>query len=126
MLTPADPIPDPTASKPPRVRRTIPVSLRIFVAINAVAACVSLLCLWYFGLRPIQIHREAYHRISTSVESLAHRRPAGVSRNQWSFIIGWTMNAIGNCCSVDGFLNPDKNSHERFLTLPDRFDERLR
>jgi hypothetical protein len=36
------------------------------------------------------------------------------------------MNGIGNCCSVEPFLNPDDESHERFRTLPDRLDERLR
>jgi len=81
---------------------------------------------WYLSwLRPHQIHSQAYHRLSDAVDSLARRRPAQVTRNEWRFLIGWTRNAIGNCCSIPEFLNPDRASHDRFLTLPDRFEERI-
>jgi hypothetical protein len=99
--------------------------MKMFLAMCAIAGVVAIPCCWYHFVRPHQIHARAYARISDSVESLASRRPADVSREQWSFIIGWSMNGIGNCCSVEGFLNPDKASHERFLTLPDRFERRL-
>jgi len=98
----------------------------MFFVINGGVGLIGVAGCWYVYVRPMQIHSQSYHRISDSVQSLAHRRPADVSRNQWSFIIGWTMNGIGNCCSVNGFLNPDEQSRERFLSLPDRFEERLR
>src|SRR5712691_4560020 len=115
-------VPDATADKPPLHKRWIPLSLRFFVAINVAVVFVGILCFWYVVIRPMQNHSRAYDRISNSVQSLVHRRPAGVSRNEWSYTIGWTMNGIGNCCSVEPFLNPDDESHERFRTLPDRFD----
>ena len=124
MSDPANP--GPTTDKPPLSKRWIPLSLRFFLAINGAVGIVGVVCFWYVALRPIQNHSRTYSRISDSVQSLVHRRPADVSRNQWSYIIGWTMNGIGNCCSVDGFLNPDEQSHERFRTLPDRFEQRLR
>ena len=119
-------IPEPTADKPLPCRTWIPLGLRIFVGIHAAVFLVGCVCIWYGFVRPMQNHRRAYDRISDSVQSLAHRRPAAVSKKQWSFIIGWTMNGIGNCCSVDAYLNPDEQSHKRFLSLPDRIDERLR
>jgi hypothetical protein len=96
------------------------------LVVYAAIALVCILCFWYVDIRPMQNHSRSYNRISASVQSLVYRRPADVSRNQWSYIIGWTMNGIGNCCSVDQFLNADDESHERFRTLPDRFEERLR
>ena len=98
----------------------------MYVVIHAVVGFVGVCWLWYVFVRPIQNHQRAYARISAGVQSLIDRRPANVSKNQWSYIIGWTMNGIGNCCSVEGFLNPDEESHERFRTLPDRFEDRLR
>jgi hypothetical protein len=124
MDTAANPVS--TEGKPPRPKRAIPLSLRGFIVINAAIALIGIVSFWWVILRPMQNHSRAYHRLSDSVESLARRRPPGVSRNQWSYIIGWTMNGIGNCCSVEGFLNRDAESHERFRTLPDRFEERLR
>ncbi len=41
-------------------------------------------------IKPMEDHRRAYHRIENSVEELAHRRPSNVTREQWSYIIGWT------------------------------------
>ncbi|MSR59577.1 MAG: hypothetical protein EXS05_18365 [Planctomycetaceae bacterium] len=127
------------ASRPPRynpgmsvqpmrfsLKRRIAASRRMSVLFYAAAGLTVVFSFWYVNLRPFEIHRRDYHRISDSVESLVYRRPVDVPRNQWSFIIGWTMNGIGNCCGVDGYLNPDEESHKRFLTLPDRFDERLR
>jgi hypothetical protein len=104
----------------------MPLALRGFIVINAVLALASIVTFWYAVLRPMHNHRRAYDRLSDSVQSLVHRRPAGVSRNEWSYVIGWTMNALGNCCSVEEFLNSDEGSHERFITLPDRFEGRLR
>jgi hypothetical protein len=57
---------------------------------------------------------------------LANRRPAQLTKKEWSYLIGWTKNAIGNCCSMPEFLNPDQESHDRFLKLPNRFEEQLR
>jgi hypothetical protein len=114
------------SEKPPRPKRWIPLGLRIFFGIQAAAFLVGCVCLWYVVLRPMQIHSRAYYRLSESVQSLVHRRPAVVSKEEWSFIIAWTMNGIGNCCAVEQYLNRDEESHARFLTLPDRFDERLR
>src|SRR5262249_30952833 len=86
----APPNPDPTEDKPLSAKRQIPLSLKRFIVINAVVALTGSVCFWYVILRPMQNHRRAYHRLSDSVRSLAQRRPSGVSRNQWSYIIGWT------------------------------------
>jgi hypothetical protein len=117
---------DVTTDKPPPPKRWIPLSLRFYIVINGAVGLIGVVSLWYVFLRPVQRHGQAYDRISNSVRSLAHRRPVDVSRNQWSYVIGWTMNGIGNCCSVDEYLNPNEQSRERFRTLPDRFEERLR
>lgn len=116
----------PAPDKPPRPRRWVPLSLRLFVVINGAIALIGIASFWFIVVRPVQRHAQAYHRISNAVQSLVHRRPADVSRKEWSYVIGWTMNAIGNCCSVEQYLNPDEESHERFRTLPDRFEQRLR
>jgi len=118
--------PDPCADEPRRRRASMPLALRGFFVINIAIGLISLVYFWFVVVRPMQNHSRAYDRISQSVRSLEKRRPHTVSRNQWSYVIGWTMNGIGNCCSLDGFLNPDEESHERFRTLPDRFEEQLR
>jgi hypothetical protein len=40
-------------------------------------------------------------------------------------LVAWTRYAIGRRGSVAEFFNPDQASHDRFLTLPDRFEKRL-
>lgn len=96
------------------------------LAVNFVLLGIGFTCLWYFFVRPMQEHSRNYHRLSDAVESLVHRRPPGVTKNEWSYVIGWTRNAIGNCCSIPDYLNKDEASHERFRTLPERFEGRLR
>jgi hypothetical protein len=117
--------PNPVEDNPPRRRSPLPLALRGFFVILAAIGLSSLLWFWFIAVRPIVNHGRAYDRLSTAVQSLTRRRPPGVSKDQWSYIIGWTMNAIGNCCSAEGFLNPDAESRERFATLPERFEERL-
>ena len=96
-----------------------------YLAVAAIVFAILASTFWYFAIRPLQRHSRAYDRISNSINSLESRRPANVTKNEWSFVLGWTNNAIGNCISVPGFLKDDPESRERFLTLPARLDERL-
>lgn len=64
----------------------------------SVAAIIVGLVVWIAILVvPIKKHRSYYKRIEVVVADLANKRPEKFSRDEWSFIIGWTQNALGNC-----------------------------
>lgn len=72
-------------------------------------------------LRPFRVHQRWYGRVEADLESLAHRRPPDVSRQEWGYVVGWTLNAHANCCSHPNFV--DRSQTERFA---DEFERKLR
>jgi hypothetical protein len=103
------------------ILRPLPVVWLLVIGIM-----LAVLGRWYYiWLRPHQVHSAAYQRLRDAVESLANRRPANVTRNEWSYVIGWTLNGIANCCSIPEYLNADRESHDRFLALPERFERKI-
>lgn len=56
--------------------------------------------------RPGRVHRLWYARVQADLESLQHRRPPEVNRQQWGYVVGWTLNAHANCCSAPVFVDP--------------------
>jgi hypothetical protein len=68
-------------------------------------------------IHPVREHREAYQRLESAINGLTSRRPRDVTREEWSYIVGWTMNGIGNCCAVREYLHDDSGSHQRFVAF---------
>ena len=66
MITIANPSPDPTAGKPPRRKRWIPLSLRMFMAILVLLGVSSVLWTW------VSYHRaqQVYHREQQVIQEI--------------------------------------------------------
>lgn len=70
-------------------------SLRAAVAL---IVCSGLTYVWFSDVLPFRSHQESLRRLEVTVGRLAINRPREFTRDEWSFIIGWTQNAVGNCC----------------------------
>jgi hypothetical protein len=51
-------------------------------------------------IEPLQSHGRWFTRVDKNLLSLVHMRPAGVSKGEWEYIVGWTLNLHGNCANV--------------------------
>ena len=58
-------------------------------------------------LGPFQDHRRWYDRVQADLESLKQKRPRDIERAQWAYVIGWTLNAHGNCGGHPNFVDSD-------------------
>lgn len=83
----------------------------LFVAV-AVVACI--LGLYAAFVKPHVEHERLIRRFDVCIEQLTHKRPANLSRNQWSFMVSWTMNARWNCLPVQNYIT-DKPRFHRFV-----------
>ena len=73
---------------------------------------------WWFALRPMQIHRDWYHKVEHRILKLSVKRPASVSEKDWAKCIHWTWNLHSNY--GHSYFRPD--AHELFLA---EFDHHL-
>lgn len=76
----------------------------------------GLLLLWFCYVEPIRSHHRWYGRIRGDIMKLSRKRPPDVSKGQWEFIIGWTINLHANCGSIRSAVEP---------SWRDRFAEEL-
>ena len=67
------------------------------------ALCLAGVCLlaaggafWLLVIDPAQRHRDFCQSTQAELQSLAHKRPPGVSRQQWESVVAWTLNGHGN------------------------------
>jgi hypothetical protein len=67
--------------------------------IIGLALVAGSLFLWFGWFAPIQSHIRWHSRVQSDIRALAHTRPAEVSKGQWEFIVGWTLNLHCNCGS---------------------------
>ena len=88
----------------PRPRRISPW----FVGAGLLIILVALsMALWRWKIEPIQHHGRLFNHARVSIENLVLHRPPGVTRAQWQYVVGWTLNAHGNCCSFYGAVDLD-------------------
>jgi hypothetical protein len=66
----------------------------------------GLLLLWFRYLEPIQSQVRWSGRVSKDIKSLVYKRPPELSKGQWEFIVGWTINMHANCGSIPGKVEP--------------------
>jgi len=74
---------------------------------------------WFYGFRPIQMHREWYRKVEHRILMLSDKRPVSVSQEDWAKCIHWTWNLHSNF-GPPSYFNPDVR--ESFLA---DFDQRL-
>lgn len=85
-----------------------PLSVSVKWLMVVVAAIALILGFDSAFLRPIRDHQRWFYRVRTDLESLTHRRPPDVDRETWGYVVGWTLNAHGNCCSAPTYVDPGR------------------
>lgn len=83
----------------------------------AFCAVVAFACLR--ATLPYRSHRQSFDRLEESVDRLAHLRPSEYTKEEWSFIVGWTQNALSNCCGYRESIS-DANAFEIFSIEAER------
>ena len=68
---------------------------------------VAGLLLWFRFVEPVRSHSIWSRRVRADIEMLAHKRPPKVTKGQWEFVLGWTMNLHGNCGSIWSAVEPE-------------------
>jgi len=78
-----------------------------------------LAALVYYGYRYQQFlaWRE---RTDTLLRSLASKRPPDVPRDQWEFVVGWTVNLHANCGTI-----PDRVALDKATIFTDQLAARI-
>lgn len=79
-----------------------------------------LFSIWFWWGRPFESHRPWYDRIREDITALAHKRPRELSKGQWQFIVGRTLQLHANCGST--WHNVEPEWREEFAT---EFERRL-
>src|SRR5260370_80837 len=65
----------------------------------ALAACLIIgvvVWFWVSVMRPAHRREEFLRATRAELESLAKKRPPGVTRRQWHHVVAWTLNAHSN------------------------------
>jgi hypothetical protein len=78
---------------------------RLHLLVLALFGIASFL-VWLQVIAPVRSHLRWYDRVRTSLESLKSKRPPHVSRKEWAYVVGWTLNAHANCCSIREAVDP--------------------
>lgn len=97
------------------------VRRRWLLGFTLIVMAAALWYFWFFAFKPIQTHRRIYDRARSDIYSLASKRPPDVSRGQWEFVVGWTLNLHANCAAAHTWV--DRNQMEAFA---DELERRLK
>lgn len=73
---------------------------------------------WFLALEPIRVHREWSNRVEADLKSLAGKRPADITLDEWESLVGWTLNLHGNCGVHYAWV--DRAEREPFLAELER------
>lgn len=65
-------------------------------------------------IQPKRDHRYWHDRVAADYEKLTRSRPPEVTRGQWEFLVGWTMNLHANYGSSQAAIR-DQHRAERFV-----------
>ena len=82
---------------------------------------ITLFFAYRISVAPYFRFRETNSRIQASVRELAKHRPEGVSKRQWSSVVGWTSTAVYSVFFMPSSINDD----QRYFDFADELDRRL-
>ncbi len=89
-----------------------------------IVAIVGMTFFWFWFLDPMLQHGRWYNRVRDDMKALTHKRPPEVSKGQWEFAVGWTINLHGNCGSINSLTSlnstADANWRDKFATELER------
>jgi hypothetical protein len=74
---------------------------------------VGSVAFWWYKVEPIRRHFEFCREVKSELGTLAKKRPAGITREQWQQIVAWTLNAHANTLVATSRIPPDER--ERFV-----------
>ena len=80
-------------------------SLKVKLAVVAVLAALFVAG-WAFVYEPISAHSVWFRRVGADIRSLEHKRPPDVTRGQWEYLVGWTINLHGNAGGIWSSVDP--------------------
>lgn len=69
--------------------------------------------LWWYKVEPIRRHLAFCREVKSELGTLAKKRPADITREQWQQIVAWTLNAHGNTLVATSRIPQDER--ERFV-----------
>ena len=69
---------------------------RFFALFGLVAAVTAGALFWINVIEPSRRHFAFCQDVTSQLETLAYKRPSGLSRQQWQQIFSWTLNANAN------------------------------
>jgi hypothetical protein len=76
------------------------------VLVVGAAAVAGVTLFWLRVAAPTWSHSQWYTRVRGDLMALTHKRPPAVSRGQWEFAVGWTINLHANCGSIRTAVEP--------------------
>ncbi len=56
-----------------------------------------------------------YHDVEAAIDMLKERCPPDVSQAEWTSMVEWSQNALGNCCGMRASLRVNKDGRNLFL-----------
>jgi hypothetical protein len=101
----------------PRVRFTVQRLMVVVAIVGLTLGALEVVLLRPY--RRIVADHTWYYRVRADYEALAQKRPQGVTRGQWEFLVRWTENLHGNY----GPYLRDRRRADRFVT---ELEDRLR
>ena len=87
----------------------------VAIVLTCLLASVLALLTYRNKIRPALVRRELASRVDASLYSLMERRPDGISKGEWEFIIGWTLNGHANC--MGGTERVDLAEYAKFADM---------
>ncbi len=102
--------------------RTVP---RRKAAVGFAVAVVAATASYLVGTEIVEYisHKRSFERVDTAVKALADRKPPAVTHREWMFIVGWTYNAIHNCCATRYYIDNLEHFHAFSYEIGDRCRE---
>ena len=62
---------------------------------------------WFGCLAPLRDHGRWYREVREDIVALLRKRPPDVSKGQWEFAVGWTINLHANAGGMWSTVDPD-------------------
>jgi hypothetical protein len=72
---------------------------RLGCGLILLCAILGSLYFWFGVVEPVREWRQWHNRVQADIKSLASKRPPDITRGEWEWVVGWTVNLHGNCGS---------------------------
>jgi hypothetical protein len=56
---------------------------------------------WFWLTEPLRAQHRWYRRVRADLMTLVERWPSGITKGQWNYAVGWTINLHAICGTAD-------------------------